>query len=122
MAQLALEKYEEDLAPKRNLKKNNEDEREEVKQQSRYINKQTKYNVYKNANGKCQLCGSTKNLQYDHLNPHAKGGNNKQSNLRLLCSNCNLRAGILEFGTRKMRRESGARATNEKISSGTNLV
>jgi len=72
MAQVALEKYEDDLIPKRGPQKNQD---KEIKQKSRYISKQTKYNIYKIANGKCQLCGSTKNLQYDHLNPHAKGGN-----------------------------------------------
>ncbi len=115
MAQAALEKHKEELAPKRELKKkNNKEESKEINRKSRYISKQTKYYVYKKADGRCELCGSTKNLQYDHLNPHAKGGSSEESNIRLLCSNCNLRAGILEFGVKKMRRESGANITNKK--------
>ncbi len=102
MAQAALEKYEDELAPKREAKKTKNNE---TKQKSRYISKQTKYRVYKKASGKCEICGSTKNLQYDHHTPHAKGGSNEEANIRLLCSNCNLRQGVLIFGTGAMKRE-----------------
>ncbi len=104
MAQAALEKYEEELAPKKEVRKIKSENRK-AKQKSRHISKETKYQVYKKANGKCQLCGSTKSLQYDHANPHAKGGGNEQSNIRLLCSNCNLRQGVLVFGTSAMKRD-----------------
>jgi hypothetical protein len=40
----------------------------------------------------CTNCGSTKNLQYDHIKPFAMGGNSKVENIRLLCFNCNQRA------------------------------
>ncbi|GEM_PF-772574 len=105
MAQAALEKYEERIAPKQEARKI-KSENLKTKRKGRYISKQTKYIVYKKASGKCELCGSIKNLQYDHSVPHAKGGGNEQSNIRLLCSNCNLRQGVLIFGTSAMKRES----------------
>jgi hypothetical protein len=43
---------------------------------------------------KCTQCGSTKQLQYDHRKPFALGGDSSESNVRLLCFNCNQRARI----------------------------
>lgn len=40
----------------------------------------------------CTNCGSTKNLQYDHIKPFALGGDSSVKNIRLLCFNCNQRA------------------------------
>lgn len=40
----------------------------------------------------CTNCGSTKNLQYDHIKPFALGGTSQVENIRLLCFNCNQRA------------------------------
>ncbi len=106
MAQAALDKYEEELAPKKEVRRINKRENLGAKKKSRYISKETKYKVYKKAGGKCQFCGSTKNLQYDHSIPYAKGGSNEHANIRLLCSNCNLRQGVLVFGTSVMKRET----------------
>lgn len=75
----------------------------EVKEKvSRSIPKTVKSEVYKRANGKCENCGSIYNLEYDHKKPHAKGGTNGISNIRLLCKTCNQRAAIKEFGQAKM--------------------
>ena len=52
----------------------------------------------------CDLCRSTFALQIDHIVPKAKGGSNKQSNLRLLCRSCNQREAIEHFGQRKMEK------------------
>ncbi|WP_408095919.1 HNH endonuclease [Peredibacter sp. HCB2-198] len=43
---------------------------------------------------KCINCGSTRNLNYDHILPYSMGGPNTKENLRLLCSPCNQRARI----------------------------
>ncbi|WP_408096034.1 HNH endonuclease [Peredibacter sp. HCB2-198] len=43
---------------------------------------------------KCTNCGSTRNLNYDHILPYSMGGPNTKENLRLLCSPCNQRARI----------------------------
>lgn len=42
----------------------------------------------------CVKCGSTYNLQFDHIKPIALGGVTELNNLRLLCHNCNQRTRI----------------------------
>ncbi len=62
----------------------------------RYIPAKTRDAVFKRDNGKCtyvgktgRRCGSTHNLQIDHIVPFARGGKNTLSNLRLLCGKHN---------------------------------
>jgi ATP adenylyltransferase len=46
----------------------------------------------KAAEGRCQLCGATKNqrpLDVDHIIPRNRGGKNELANLQVLCSKCN---------------------------------
>ena len=52
-----------------------------------------RYRVLKNSNGRCSLCGATKKettLHIDHIKPRSKGGSNEESNLQVLCLECNL--------------------------------
>jgi len=57
--------------------------------QSRYIPESTKKVVYARDGGRCQCCGSTQNIEYDHIMPYSCGGSNDVSNIQLLCQQCN---------------------------------
>jgi 5-methylcytosine-specific restriction endonuclease McrA len=43
--------------------------------------------------GRCRQCGSTEDLQYDHVIPWSRGGANTVNNVQLLCGECNRRKG-----------------------------
>jgi hypothetical protein len=47
--------------------------------------------VFERDGGRCVECGSTFDLQYDHVLPVALGGATTLENLQLLCADCNLR-------------------------------
>ena len=63
---------------------------------SRYVPPATRDAVYARDGGRCayesatgKRCGSRHNLHVDHIVPHARGGSNALSNLRLLCARHN---------------------------------
>ena len=55
------------------------------------ISHSTRVIVWKRDAGKCQYCGSRKELQFDHVIPRSLGGSGEPSNVELLCRACNLR-------------------------------
>lgn len=57
--------------------------------QSRYISETTKKIVYSRDGGICKCCGSSINLEYDHISPFSCGGSSDISNIQLLCQKCN---------------------------------
>lgn len=58
---------------------------------TRLIPSQVKIEVWKRDEGKCVMCGDTKNLHYDHELPFSKGGTSlTEKNIRLLCMKHNL--------------------------------
>lgn len=51
-----------------------------------------RYRVLSESNGRCSLCGVTKDerpLDIDHIIPKSKGGKTTYENLQVLCSKCN---------------------------------
>lgn len=57
--------------------------------QSRYISETTKKIVFSRDGGICQCCGSSVDLEYDHIMPFSCGGTSVPSNIQLLCMKCN---------------------------------
>lgn len=57
--------------------------------QSRHISQTTKKIVYTRDGGICQCCGSSVNLEYDHIIPFSCGGTSTPNNIQLLCMRCN---------------------------------
>jgi 5-methylcytosine-specific restriction endonuclease McrA len=56
---------------------------------SRTIPQDVKIAVSVRDGGKCQRCGSAKDLQYDHVIPYSMGGDSSVENIQLLCRRCN---------------------------------
>lgn len=61
----------------------------EGKSRSRRIPSMTRYEVYMRDNGKCVICGSNENIEFDHIIPFSKGGAHSVDNIRVLCRKCN---------------------------------
>jgi hypothetical protein len=61
-----------------------------VPARSRYISDAVKEEVFERDGGQCVKCGSTRDLQYDHVIPYSRGGSNRAANIQLLCGDCNL--------------------------------
>jgi len=57
---------------------------------NRYISKSLRKKVLLKYKHKCNYCGSTENLEIDHINPVSKGGLNQFKNLQVLCKSCNI--------------------------------
>ena len=47
--------------------------------------------VWNRDGGKCCICGSKEELEFDHIIPISKGGATSFRNLQLLCKTCNIR-------------------------------
>jgi hypothetical protein len=58
---------------------------------SRHIPREVRQRVWQRYGGRCAECGATAYLEFDHIIPVAKGGNNSDGNVQLLCRMCNLK-------------------------------
>ena len=68
------------------------DEVPQTRDHSRLIPSEVKREVWKRDQGRCVICGESKNLHFDHDLPFSKGGTSLSAkNVRLLCINHNLR-------------------------------
>ena len=88
-------------------KKNQQQKRE----RSRHIPRSVRDKVYARDKGRCTFispggrrCGSTWDLQIDHIVPFARGGDNTAGNLRLLCGKHNRLEAKRAFGEKHMER------------------
>jgi 5-methylcytosine-specific restriction endonuclease McrA len=68
--------------------------------------------ILKRDQSRCQICGSTTNLQVDHITPISKGGSNSPRNLWTLCADCHTR----KTGRPTMSRASQRTAEQKKVS------
>lgn len=62
---------------------------DEVKYERTRIPEEVRIAVWRRDQGRCARCGSRENLEYDHIVPVSKGGNNTARNIELLCQDCN---------------------------------
>ncbi len=60
---------------------------------SRHISDVVKVEVWQRDQGKCNKCGATDYLEFDHIIPFSRGGSNASNNIQLLCRRCNLAKG-----------------------------
>ncbi len=58
---------------------------------SRQISQPVKIRVWQRDGGQCAQCGTTAELQFDHIIPWSKGGAATVDNIQLLCGPCNRR-------------------------------
>jgi len=58
-----------------------------------YLNPKLRYKILMRDKCKCKICGSSKQLEVDHIIPVSKGGKTIKNNLRTLCRECNLGKG-----------------------------
>lgn len=58
---------------------------------SRHIPRDVRQRVWQRFGGRCVECQATQYLEFDHIIPVAKGGNNSDNNVQLLCRGCNLK-------------------------------
>lgn len=49
--------------------------------------------IFERDGNKCIKCGSTVNLQIDHIIPFSRGGRTEENNLQTLCQKCNVKKG-----------------------------
>ena len=57
------------------------------------VSNKMRFSIYKRDGYRCRICGSTKNLEVDHIKPIAKGGKSTYDNLQTLCHSCNKKKG-----------------------------
>ncbi len=68
-------------------------ETKDLRNISRIIPREIQFKVLKRDNQICQICGKNvfdDDIHFDHIIPWSKGGPTEVSNIRLLCSDCNL--------------------------------
>ena len=53
------------------------------------VSNKLRFQIFNRDGNKCRICGSTHNLEIDHIIPISKGGKSEPNNLQTLCRRCN---------------------------------
>ncbi len=61
---------------------------------NRYVPGRIKQIILRRYDSRCRVCGTSSNLQIDHVIPIDRGGTNDIRNLQILCGRCNLQKGV----------------------------
>jgi hypothetical protein len=67
-------------------------ETKDLRRRGRHIPREIMLKVVRRDDYRCQLCRKTvddRDIEFDHIIPHSKGGPTNVENVRLLCSECN---------------------------------
>lgn len=67
--------------------------KQRIKNRKRRIGKQLKQKIFDRDGHKCVSCGDTESLTLDHITPIRNGGTTIESNLQVMCFNCNAKKG-----------------------------
>lgn len=67
---------------------------------TRAVSSQTRREVFERDGYVCAYCGSTEDLQIDHIYPWSKGGTHDLNNLQVLCRPCNIHKGARVEGAK----------------------
>jgi hypothetical protein len=94
MAEAAIQKVEKEKFKQTDKPRNTTT----VAANKRHISAVVKREVYLRDKN-CTNCGTTHNLNFDHIQPFSFGGKSSTENIRLLCFNCNQR-GRMGFSSR----------------------
>lgn len=57
------------------------------------VSNKIRFAIFNRDGNRCRMCGSTHNLEVDHIYPIAKGGKSTYDNLQTLCHRCNQKKG-----------------------------
>ena len=76
------------------LMKNKQSRQYQIQLERAKMSNSLRYDILKRDKFRCLLCGTSAEdgakLHVDHIIPVAKGGKTERSNLRTLCSRCNM--------------------------------
>ncbi len=67
------------------------------------VSNKLRFYIFDRDGNRCLKCGSTRNLEIDHIVPIAKGGKTRKDNLQTLCHRCNAEKGIRVIDYRRKR-------------------
>ena len=59
------------------------------KPNNRHIPASIREKIWNRDAGRCVICGSTVDIEYDHMIPFSRGGSHSVNNIRILCKKCN---------------------------------